>query len=189
MIRRITSGITRISPDHSEGTLPANHPPPTEVKVPFQDFIAPYHELKAELDEAYFRFMESGWLVLGKEVSSFEEEYAAYCEAGHCVGVAHGLDALHLALKALDCGPGDEVIVPSNTYIATWLAVTYAGGIRGLADLDLVKALGKGRVDATVGSALDIFGGDLPGRMARKSTRYLSVANRTRLYQRFGCHE
>ncbi|MDP3851387.1 MAG: aminotransferase class I/II-fold pyridoxal phosphate-dependent enzyme [Luteolibacter sp.] len=99
------------------------------MKVPFQDFIAPYHELKTELDDAYFRFMESGWLVLGKEVASFEEEYAAYCEAGHCVGVAHGLDALHLALKALDCGPGDEVIVPSNTYIATWLAVTHVGAV------------------------------------------------------------
>ena len=99
------------------------------MKIPFQDFIAPYHELKAELDEAYFRFMESGWLVLGKEVASFEEEYAAYCEAGHCVGVAHGLDALHLALKALDCGSGDEVIVPSNTYIATWLAVTHVGAV------------------------------------------------------------
>ena len=99
------------------------------MSVPFQDFKAAYHELKAELDDAYFRFMESGWYVLGNELTAFEEEYAHYCEAEHCVGVANGLDALHLALRALNIGPGDEVIVPSNTYIATWLAVTQAGAI------------------------------------------------------------
>lgn len=98
-----------------------------DIKVPFQDFRAAYEELKAELDDAYQRFMESGWYVLGREVSSFEEEYAAYCEAKHCVGVGNGLEALHLALRAVDCGPGDEVIVASNTYIATWLAVTQVG--------------------------------------------------------------
>lgn len=97
------------------------------MTVPFQDFKAPYVELKEELDAAYHRFMESGWLVLGKETTAFEEEYAGYCEAAHCVGVANGLDALHLALRAMDVGPGDEVIVPSNTYIATWLAVTHVG--------------------------------------------------------------
>jgi dTDP-4-amino-4,6-dideoxygalactose transaminase len=99
----------------------------SEIKVPFNDFKAPYLELKVEFDEAYHRFMESGWLVLGKETSAFEEEYAAFCEAAYCVGVANGLEALHLALRALDCGPGDEVIVPTNTYIATWLAVTQVG--------------------------------------------------------------
>jgi dTDP-4-amino-4,6-dideoxygalactose transaminase len=95
-----------------------------DIRVPFQDFRAAYEELKAELDDAYHRFMESGWYVLGKEVAAFEEEYAAYCEAKHCVGVGNGLEALHLGLRAVDCGPGDEVIVASNTYIATWLAVT-----------------------------------------------------------------
>jgi dTDP-4-amino-4,6-dideoxygalactose transaminase len=99
----------------------------SEIKVPFQDFKAAYHELKAELDESYHRFMESGWYVLGKETTAFEEEYAAYCEAAQCVGVSNGLEALHLALRAMDVGPGDEVIVPSNTYIATWLAVSQAG--------------------------------------------------------------
>ncbi len=97
------------------------------MQVPFQDFRAPYEEVRDELDAAYRRFMESAWFVLGKETAAFEEEYAAYCEAGHCVGVSNGLDALHLALLVLGCGPGDEVIVPSNTYIATWLAVTQAG--------------------------------------------------------------
>jgi len=97
------------------------------VKVPFLDFVGPYDELKAELDEAYSRFMRSAWYILGREVELFEQEFAKYCEVQHCVGVANGLDALHLILRAYDIGPGDEVIVPSNTYIATWLAVSYAG--------------------------------------------------------------
>lgn len=97
------------------------------MSIPFQDFKAAYYELKAELDEAYHRFMESGYYVLGKETASFEEEYAAYCGTSYCVGVSNGLEALHLSLRAMGIGPGDEVIVPSNTYIATWLAVSEAG--------------------------------------------------------------
>ncbi len=97
------------------------------MKIPFLDFAGPYEELKDELDEAYRRCMKSAWYILGKEVSAFEEEYAAYCGTSYCVGVGNGLEALHLILRGLGVGPGDEVIVPSNTYIATWLAVTYAG--------------------------------------------------------------
>lgn len=97
------------------------------MKIPFLDLVSPYGELKAELDEAYARFMRSGWYILGKEVAAFEEEYAAYCGTKFCVGVGNGLEALHLIVRACGIGPGDEVIVPSNTYIATWLAVSYAG--------------------------------------------------------------
>src|SRR5208282_1570113 len=79
-----------------------------------------------ELDEAYARFMQTGWYILGKEVEAFEQEYAAYCGTKYCVGVGNCLDALHLVLRAWGIGPGDEVIVPSNTYIATWLAVSHA---------------------------------------------------------------
>src|SRR5512137_386847 len=71
--------------------------------------------------------MDSGWYILGSEVEAFETEFARYCGADYCVGVGNGLDALHLILRAYGIGPGDEVIVPSNTYIATWLAVSYAG--------------------------------------------------------------
>jgi dTDP-4-amino-4,6-dideoxygalactose transaminase len=99
------------------------------MKVPFLDFVGPYEELKAELDEAYMRFMRSAWYILGKEVEAFEHEFAAYCGVRHCVGVGNGLEALHLSLRAYGIGKGDEVIVPSNTYIATWLAVSYAGAI------------------------------------------------------------
>ena len=95
--------------------------------IPFLDLKSPYLELKAELDEAIARVVSSGWFILGPEVDAFEAEYAAYCRAAHCVSVANGLDALHLALRAMDVGPGDEVIVPSNTYIATWLAVSQCG--------------------------------------------------------------
>lgn len=97
------------------------------MKVPFLDLRAAYLELKPEIDAAVARVLDSGWYIGGEEVESFEAEWAAYCEANHAVGVGNGLDALHLALKALGVGPGDEVIVPSNTYIATWLAVSHCG--------------------------------------------------------------
>jgi len=97
------------------------------VKVPFLDFAGPYEELKAELDEAYFRFMRSGWYILGREVEAFEQEFADYSGVKYCIGVGNGLEAMHLILRAYGIGHGDEVIVPSNTYIATWLAVSSAG--------------------------------------------------------------
>ena len=99
----------------------------TPTPIPFLDMKSPYLELKPQLDAAYERFMLSGWYVLGAETEAFEREYAAYCGSVHCVGVANGLEALHLLVRAYGIGAGDEVIVPSNTYIATWLAVTYAG--------------------------------------------------------------
>lgn len=97
------------------------------MKIPFLDLGASYRELKAEIDTAVSRVLDSGWYILGPEVDAFEAEWAEYCDAKHAVGLANGLDALILALRALDVGPGDEVIVPSNTYIATWLAVSAVG--------------------------------------------------------------
>lgn len=99
------------------------------MKIPFLDLRAAYLELKPDIDDAVAHVLDSGWYILGPEVEAFEAEWAAYCEAGHAVGLANGLDALTLALRALDIGPGDEVIVPSNTYIATWLAVSGVGAI------------------------------------------------------------
>ena len=95
--------------------------------IPFLDLGAAYRELKPEIDAAVMRVLDSSWYILGPEVDAFEAEWAAYCQADHAVGVANGLDALVLALRALDVGPSDEVIVPSNTYIATWLAVSAVG--------------------------------------------------------------
>lgn len=97
------------------------------MNIPFLDLKAPYAELKDELDAACTRVMASGQFILGPELRAFESEFAEYCGAGHCIGVGNGLEALHLILRAFEIGSGDEVIVPSNTYIATWLAVSYAG--------------------------------------------------------------
>jgi dTDP-4-amino-4,6-dideoxygalactose transaminase len=95
--------------------------------IPFLDIAAMHVELRPELDAAYQRVVDSNHLILGAEVEQFEREFAAYCEAEHAIGVGNGLDALFLILKAMDIGAGDEVIVPSNTFIATWLAVSYVG--------------------------------------------------------------
>jgi dTDP-4-amino-4,6-dideoxygalactose transaminase len=99
------------------------------MKVPFLELKPTYDELRAEFDAAYHRVMDSGWYLLGNEIELFETEFAKYCEAKHCIGVGNGLEALHLTLRAYGIGAGDEVIVPSNTYIATWLAVSYAGAV------------------------------------------------------------
>jgi dTDP-4-amino-4,6-dideoxygalactose transaminase len=97
------------------------------MNIPFLDLGAAYRELQADIDAAVARTLASGYYIGGPEVQAFEDEFATYCGATHAVGVANGLDALHLALRAMDVGPGDEVIVPSNTYIATWLAVSQCG--------------------------------------------------------------
>jgi dTDP-4-amino-4,6-dideoxygalactose transaminase len=97
------------------------------MNIPFLDLKAPHDELRAELHAAFERVLDSGWYILGNEVTQFEKEFADYCECQHCVAVGNGLDALHLILRAYGIGEGDEVIVPSNTYIATWLAASYAG--------------------------------------------------------------
>ena len=97
------------------------------IAVPFLDLRAAYLELKPEIDQAIARVLDSGWYIMGEELESFENEFAQFCSASHAIGVADGLDALHLSLLALGVGEGDEVIVPSNTYIATWLAVCECG--------------------------------------------------------------
>lgn len=85
---------------------------------------APY---EAAIQAAVARVVQSGWYILGEETLAFEQEFATYCGAKHCIGVGNGLDALSLILRGYDIGAGDEVIVPSNTFVATWLAVTYVG--------------------------------------------------------------
>lgn len=102
-------------------------PAVARVSIPFLDLRAAHQPIRSELIEAAARVLDSGWYVLGKEVAAFESEFAQRCGAAHCVGVSNGLDALHLILRACGVSAGDEVIVPSNTYIATWLAVSYAG--------------------------------------------------------------
>ncbi len=106
------------------------------MKIPFLDLKKSYPEMKEDLDRAYERVMDSGWFILGHEVSAFEREFAGYCGVRHCVGTGNGLDALFLILRAMGIGPGDEVIVPAHTFIATWLAVSYAGAVPVPVDVD-----------------------------------------------------
>lgn len=95
--------------------------------IPFLDVKAAWDELRDELTAAQTRVMQSGWYIGGPEVETFEADFARYCQAGHAVGVGNGLDALRLTLLAMGVGPGDEVIVPSHTFIATWLGVSQVG--------------------------------------------------------------
>lgn len=97
------------------------------MSVPFLDLQASYREIQAELESAILTSLRSGQYIGGPEVDSFERDFANFVGAKRCVGLANGLSALHLALKALGVGEGDEVIVPSNTFIATWLAVSEVG--------------------------------------------------------------
>ena len=96
-------------------------------QIPFLDLAHLHQPIRDQLDAAYHRVMNSGWFIMGPELEAFEAEFAHYCEVRHCIGVGNGLEALHLLLHAYGIGPGDEVIVPSNTFIATWLAVTQCG--------------------------------------------------------------
>ena len=96
-------------------------------KIPFAAFDVMHKEVEEEMEAAFKKVLDREWFIQGEECTRFEEEFAAYCESKYCVGCGNGLDALMLILKAYEIGPGDEVIVPSNTYIATALAVTYVG--------------------------------------------------------------
>ena len=106
------------------------------MTIPLVDLAAAYRELAAEIDAAVARVIGSGWYIGGPEVAAFENAYADYCGADHCVGLGNGLDALHLALRAMDVGPGDEVILASNSYIATLLAISMVGATPVLVDPD-----------------------------------------------------
>ena len=122
-------------------------------KVKFGDLAALHRPLRAELDAAYKRVMDSGWFITGIELETFEHEFAAYCKAKHAIGVANGLEALHLILRAYGIGPGDEVIVPANTFIATWLAVSQAGAMPVPVEPDQTTYnIDPGRIEAKVTS-------------------------------------
>ena len=99
----------------------------THPKIQFVDLLRQYHDLKPEMDAAMLRAIGRGDFILGEDVREFEKEFAAFNQVPHCVGVADGTDALHLALLALGIGPGDEMIVPTHTYIASALAISNTG--------------------------------------------------------------
>lgn len=107
------------------------------MKIPFATFRPMEAELGADLRAAFDRVLTNSWYIGGKEDEAFEAAFADYCGTAYCVGVGNGLDGLMLILRALEIGPGDEVLVPSNTYIASALAVTYTGATPVFVEPDL----------------------------------------------------
>lgn len=122
------------------------------MRVPFLDLAAVYPVLKPDIDAAVARVLASGRYIGGEEVERFEGEFARYCGTGHCAGTGNGFDALHLALRAFDIGGGDEVILASNSFVATVLAVSNAGAIPILVDPDFAtRNLDPERIEAAIG--------------------------------------
>lgn len=106
------------------------------MNIPYQDFTQIHMPIKEELEQAYKTVFQNQWFIQGSSLQQFEEEYAAYCGTRYCIGVGNGLDAIRLILLACDIGPGDEVIVPANTFIATVLAISYVGATPILVEPD-----------------------------------------------------
>ena len=110
-----------------------------EMKIPYLDLQAQYQSIKAEIDSAISKVLDHSSFVLGPAVQEFENNYAKYCGVSHCAGVNNGTNALLLALKALDIGPGDEVITVANTFIATVAAIHHSGAKPVLVDVDPIS--------------------------------------------------
>lgn len=138
------------------------------MNIPFVSLEPLQKEIRSELDEAYRRVIDRSNYIQGEECEFFEKEFAAYCGTKYCIGVGTGLDALYLILRALDIGKGDEVIIPSNTFIATALAVSYAGALPVLADPDInTYNLDPEKLEAKISEKTKaIIAVHLQGRMA-----------------------
>src|SRR5690606_14572011 len=121
------------------------------MNIPFLSFNETNSQIKGEVLNAFESFFDSNWYVLGQRVNQFEQEYANYNQVSHCVGMSNGLDALHIALRTLGIGEGDEVIVPSNTYIASLLAISYVGAIPVLVEPEIVTYnLDPAKIEASI---------------------------------------
>lgn len=121
------------------------------MKIPFADFAPMHGEIRAEMQRTFAQVYDVGWFIGGKHMTSFETAFADYCGSAHCVGCGNGLDALHMILLAAGIGPGDEVIVPAQTYIATALAVTYAGARPVFVDIEpQYYALDPKKIEAAI---------------------------------------
>jgi dTDP-4-amino-4,6-dideoxygalactose transaminase len=123
------------------------------MTIPFLDLLAGYKEIQTEIESAVLSSLRSGWYIGGQDVETFEQNLEAFTETQHAVGVANGLDALRLSLLAMGIGNGDEVIVPSNTFIATWLAVSQCGAIPvPVEPLESTYTLDPARIEAAITS-------------------------------------
>ncbi len=123
------------------------------MNIPYLSFEYQNKIIKKEIIDSFESFFTSNWYILGNRVKDFEKEFAAYNQVGYCVGVSNGLDALHLSLKALNIGKGDEVIIPSNTYIATLLAASYVGATPVLVEPNInTYNIDPARIEAAITS-------------------------------------
>jgi dTDP-4-amino-4,6-dideoxygalactose transaminase len=123
----------------------------SDISIPFLDLAPAYVELQAEIEAAVLASLRSGWYIGGADVEAFEQSFAGYVGAKQCVGLSNGLDALTLGLRALGVGAGDEVIVPSNTFIATWFAVTQCGATPvPVEPLDATFNIDPARIEAAI---------------------------------------
>ncbi|MBY0358807.1 MAG: DegT/DnrJ/EryC1/StrS family aminotransferase [Candidatus Obscuribacterales bacterium] len=118
--------------------------------IPFLDVQATFAEASSELELAFRDVMRSGRYIMGPQLESFEAEFASYCGVKHCLGVANGLDALKLVLQAWGIGPGDQVLVPSHTFIATWIAVTELGATPVAVEPDTYYNINPAEIEAAV---------------------------------------
>lgn len=146
--------------------------------IPFLDLGAVFAGARGDIADAMTRVLDSGWYILGAEVAGFEQAYANYCGAAACVGVANGLDALELSLLAMGVGEGDEVIVPSNTYIATWLAVSHVGATPVPVEPDATYNIDPGKIEAAITPRTKVI---LPVHLYGQSanmTKILDIARR-----------
>ena len=153
------------------------------MKVPFATFDKMHGDIRAEIIQKFSEMYDAGWFIQGGECEAFEHEFADYCGAKYCVGMATGLDAIYLALKALNIGSGDEVIVPSNTFIATALAVSYVGARVILVDPDptTYNIGGKGLEEALSDKTKAIIPVHLYGQPAQMD-EVMAFARKHRLY-------
>ena len=165
--------------------------------IPLVDLATQSQSIRDEVLRRMARVIDAGRYILGEEVAQFEQEFAEYCQVRHCVGVANGTDAIHLALRALGIGPGDEVITVGNSYVATAFAIAYTGATAVFVDIDprdfnidvdLIEAAITPRTRAIIpvhlyGQSLDLAAlRSLPRRLARLDCSQRQL--RRRLYFR-----
>lgn len=153
------------------------------MKIPFSTFDRMHKDIRTEMLDKFTKMYDRGWFIQGEEYEKFEEEFASYCGAKHCIGVGNGLDAIYLVLLALGIGKGDEVIIPSNTFIATALAVSYAGATPVLVDPDEVtyNMCGKGLEEALTDKTKAIIPVHLYGQAAEMD-EIMAFAKKHNLY-------
>jgi dTDP-4-amino-4,6-dideoxygalactose transaminase len=108
----------------------------TTLQIPAEDLTRQYHEIQDEIAAAIGEVLPTGKYTLGPNLEKFENEFAAFCDVKHCIGISNGTEALHIALAAMGVGPGDEVITQANTYVATAFAVSYRGAVPVFIDVE-----------------------------------------------------